>query len=360
MHLYVHIPFCHRVCPYCSFYKHTPGNTRLSEFVDALIIEAGFVADSINPPLKTVYFGGGTPSMLSPTLLSRLFVGLRDLFDFSQVEEITFEANPATFTKRTSVLYQNLGITRVSLGIQSFNEQQLQMLGREHSPEQATQSVHLLRDGGPSEVNIDLMFSVPRQTLENWEATLNQAILLKPDHISAYNLTYEEDTQYFEQLVSGEFLENDELNAEMFQLAHDILTSNGYEHYETSNYALPGFRSRHNEGYWLGNDYLGIGPSAVSTIDRQRWQNVSDTSSYMKQVVKVGHARESGELLDDEAWRLERIALQLRTKEGLPLKYLSSDTDLEKLSGLVETDSTHLRLTDRGTLLADSIATELA
>jgi oxygen-independent coproporphyrinogen-3 oxidase len=359
LHLYLHIPFCHRICPYCSFYKHTPGNTDLSGFVDALVTEARFYSSQDLPPLKTIYFGGGTPSMLSPTHLKRLFFGLREALDFSSVEEVTLEANPATFTERTAQLYQDLGVTRVSLGVQSFLGNHLETLGREHTPMQAINSVHLLREASSLEVNIDLIFSVPGQTLVDWEDTLTQALALQPEHLSAYNLTYEEDTAFFDKFQAGDYRDNPELNAEMFSLADEMLTSAGYEHYETSNYAFPGKRSRHNAGYWTGNDYLGLGPSAVSTLKRTRHQNIADTAAYLKRITAVGHAQDEIEVLDDEAWRLERIALQLRTIEGLPLEFLSPKTNLAPIAHLVEKTDTHLRLTGEGPLLVDSIAAEL-
>jgi len=298
--------------------------------------------------------------MLSPTHLRRLFEGLRDALDFSTLEEVTLEANPATFTARTAQLYQDLGVTRVSLGVQSFLGSHLETLGREHTPMQAIQSVHLLREAGSLEVNLDLIFSIPGQSLLDWEDTLTQALALQPDHLSAYNLTYEEDTAFFDKFKSGEFIDDSDLNAKMFSLAHEMLTAVGYEHYETSNYALPGKRSRHNQGYWVGNDYLGLGPSAVSTIKRIRHQNVRDTNDYLKRISTVGHAQEDIEILDDEAWRLERLALQLRTVEGLPLEYLPPGTNLSPLTNLVEKTTTHLRLIGDGPLLVDSIAAELA
>jgi len=364
VHLYLHIPFCHRICPYCSFYKHTPGKTDLGAFVDALITEARFLSTKDIAPLKTIYFGGGTPSMLSPTHLRKLFLGLREVFDFSEIEEITLEANPATFTERTAHLYEELGVTRVSLGIQSFQQQHLTTLGREHTPAQAIQSVHLLREASSLEVNVDLIFSVPGQSLGSWEDSLTQLISLQPDHISAYNLTYEEDTKFFEQFEKGDFIDDPDLNAKMFSLADQMLVAAGFEHYETSNYAKPGFRSRHNHGYWVGNDYLGLGPSAVSTLKRVRWENIADTAEYLKRIASIGHALQETEQLDDEAWRLERLALMLRTVEGLPLPYLLPENDatitLLASQGVVERTASHLRLTGEGPLLVDSIAEALA
>lgn len=362
MHLYLHVPFCHRICPYCSFYKHTPGGTDIGAFVEALLAEAEFAQKKNLPALKTIYLGGGTPSMLSPKHLTRLFTGLRERFDFNTLDEVTLEANPATFTAKTAELYAKLGVTRVSLGIQSFHATHLKTLGREHTFEQARSSVAALQEPGSLEVNIDLIFSVPGQTLADWEATIKEALAANPDHISAYNLTYEEDTAFFDQFQKGNYEDDPDLNAQMFTLSHDLLTQAGYEHYETSNYALTGKRSRHNAGYWTGNDYLGLGPSAVSTINRLRWQNICDTASYLKRINAVGHAQDSTEELDDEAWRLERLALQLRTVEGLPKKFILPETDLTDLKeqNLIEETPTHLRLTGEGPLLVDAIATELA
>lgn len=360
LHLYLHIPFCHRICPYCSFYKHTPGGTEMGRFVDALLTEAVYQRKRHSGPITTIYFGGGTPSMLSPTLLRRLFQGLRDLGIFDHAAEVTFEANPATFTPRTADLYADLGITRVSLGVQSFHPQHLATLGREHSARQAIASCQVIRDHPTLELNLDLIFSVPNQTLADWEDTVKVALAQQPDHLSAYNLTYEEDTAFFEKFQKGDYQSEDDTNAEMFRIAEKLLLAAGYEHYETSNYAQPGKRSQHNSGYWTGNPYLGLGPSAVSCIDRTRWQNVPDTAAYLHQVETVGHAASTSEILDDEAWRLERLALQLRTAEGLPREYLDPTIPLDPYLDYLELTPTHLRLRNDGPLLVDSLAEALA
>jgi len=365
VHLYLHIPFCHRICPYCSFYKHTPGKTDLGAFVEALLSEARFIQknQATLPSLKTIYFGGGTPSMLSPTHLTRLFTGLHEIFDFSSIEEITLEANPATFTARTANLYQDLGVTRVSLGVQSFLGPQLEVLGREHTPMQAIQSVHLLREASDLEVNLDLIFSVPGQSLIDWEDSLTQALLLQPDHLSAYNLTYEEDTDFFKKFQIGDFVDDPDLNAKMFTLAHEMLTGIGYEHYETSNYAQPGMRSQHNSAYWSGEDYLGIGPSAVSTIGSTRSTNIPDTAAYIQQVNSLGHALKEKEILNQEALRLERIALLMRTSNGAPL-HLFQDRERHQANLLIEENllqqkDDHFVAIGRGRLLVDELVTYL-
>lgn len=362
MLVYVHIPFCHRVCPYCSFYKHTPGSTPIGAFVDALSAEAARRLPELSERPRTLYLGGGTPSMLSPTHLQRLFDAFREHLDFSALEEVTMEANPATFDAAKARLFRDLGVTRISLGIQSFSAKVLETLGREHDPEQAAESIGLLRDAGMPSVNIDLMFSIPGQTRDDWEQTLERTISLKPDHVSAYNLTYEEDTAFFEALKRGGMDENEDRDATFFHLAHQRLTAAGFDHYETSNYSTPGHVSSHNRGYWRGEDYLGLGPSAVSTIDRVRSQNVADTARYVEMVGAIGHAMTGREPISEEGWRLERLALGLRTRDGIPLELVGDEDRIEWLvrGGLAELENGRLHLTEAGSALVDPIAAELA
>ena len=374
MLLYLHIPFCHRVCPYCSFYKHTPGGTPIGEFIAALGAEAiwrrGLQPLSRDPSQRkgvatpfSIYLGGGTPSMLSPKHLTDLFASLKNIFDLSKTTEITLEANPATFDLEKARLFKSLGVTRVSLGIQSFSPNVLETLGREHSPEQASESVAILRAAGISSVNIDLMFSIPGQSLADWESTLRHAVSLKPDHISAYNLTYEEDTAFFDSLKNGTYAENEDHDADHYHLAENILTAAGFDHYETSNYAQPGHHSQHNQGYWEGADYLGLGPSAVSTIHGVREKNIPDTAAYIRQVNSIGHAIHETESLSPDQRRIELIALGLRTTRGIPLSLLDS-ASMEKAKNLAAESLLHinesrLHLTALGRPLVDPIAAEL-
>ena len=360
MLLYLHIPFCHRICPYCSFYKHTPGDTSIGSFVSAITAEA---KSRITENPRTLYLGGGTPSMLSPSHLTQLFAALHATIDFSKLEEVTLEANPATFDTTKARLFRELGVTRISLGVQSFTPHVLKTLGREHTVAQASNAVSILREAGIPSVNIDLMFSIPGQSKADWEATLRHAIALRPDHISAYNLTYEEDTAFFESLRRGEMRENEDHDAEFFHLADELLTDAGFDHYETSNYATPGHHSTHNQGYWHGEDYLGLGPSAVSTLDNIRWKNIPDTARYVTQVTSIGNALTESESLDEEARRLERIALGLRTKDGISLDLLSPDsiTRARTLADekLARIDGNQLILIHHGRALVDPIAAEL-
>ena len=372
--LYLHLPFCHKICPYCSFYKHTPGKTDFTAFINALLTEAKHHHERLSHrPLRTIYLGGGTPSLLSEKHLSHLFTGLRDIFDFSQLEEIDLEANPSTFHLPKAQLFRDLGITRVSLGVQSFQANELQALGRDHTAAAATESFHLLREAGIPSCNLDLMFSVPHQTEASWADNLAQALALKPDHISCYNLTYEEDTAYFEQFQKGELSDDPDLNARLFTLAHDTLTSADFRHYETSNYSTPSHHSRHNLSYWEGRDYLGLGPSAVSTLGSDgspqpsatyaiRWKNTPDTAAYIHQINTVGHAMHETEHLTEEQYNLERIALLLRTDTGLPLHYLPENSSLDFIleNKLANLTKTHLILTQKGALLVDPIAEQIS
>ncbi len=300
--------------------------------------------------------------MLSPSHLTELFEGLHSALPLADTH-ITLEANPATFGDSKAALFKSLGVNRTSLGIQSFSPHVLKTLGREHNPEQAADAVHTLRRAHMEEINIDLMFAIPGQSEADWQHTLETAIALDPDHISAYNLTYEEDTEFIDRLTQGQYRESEDTNANMFTMADKLLTGAGYKHYETSNYAKPAKESQHNLGYWRGTDYLGIGPSAVSTIGKNRWRNLADTAGYIHAIDRIGHAKREEELIDDDAYRIERIALLLRTTEGLPIQYLSQSPAgaLDEIlsNHLGDVHDNHLRLKGDGRMLVDALAERL-
>lgn len=357
MHLYLHIPFCHHLCPYCGFYKHTPGNLANRAFVDAILAEADRRGASSLAP-ETVYLGGGTPSLLSPTLLERLLRGLADRFDLSQVGEYTMEANPATYDLEKARLMRGLGVDRISLGVQSFQASVLKTLGRDHTPEEAIAAFQTLRDAGFTNLSLDLMFSIPGQDAALWQADLDQAIALAPEHFSAYNLTYEEDTEFLTKHQKGELDSDEDRDATLFYEAIDRLEAAGYNHYEISNYARPGFESRHNRAYWAGADYLGLGPGAVSTMNGERWKTLPDTAAYVRATRSGIDTRVEIELLTEEDRRLEAVAMRLRTQEGAPLDLLPSPDPVESLiqEGWVLVENDHVRLTRDGKALADPIA----
>lgn len=362
-HLYVHIPFCHRVCPYCSFYKHQHGDTSMTAFVDAVLAEARWQKERIALDPHTVFFGGGTPTALSGTHLERLLEGLREALVLDGVAEFCLEANPRTITAAKAAMMRRLGVTRVSLGVQAWDEPTLKTLGRDHSPAEAGETYRVLREAGFPSVNVDLMFSIPGQSLATWEASLEKTIALQPDHISAYNLNYEEDTEFFERLAAGRYRVDEEADARFFHLAADRLEAAGYEHYEISNYARPGHRSRHNEAYWLGADYLGLGPSAFSTHASRRWQNVTDTSRYIAAMCDGAPAIQSEEEITPGKRRIERFGLELRTSRGLPVSLIDAGKGkmLRSLAdeGLLRVEDDRVCLTRAGRPLVDAIAVAL-
>jgi oxygen-independent coproporphyrinogen-3 oxidase len=361
-HLYIHIPFCHRICPYCSFHKHTPGGTDMAAFVRALLAELVIHLRTIDIQPHTIFFGGGTPTMLSETHLDSLLGGLRSALDLSQLKEFCLEANPRTIGPAKAAILHSHGVNRISLGVQSWDESVLSTLGRDHTPAEAEETYHELRDAGIPSINLDLMFSIPGQTPAIWIATLEKTLSLKPDHISAYNLTYEEDTEFLGKLQRQEFEENPERDADQFFSAHDLFTTAGFEHYEVSNYARPGHRSLHNEAYWRGADYLGLGPSAFSTLERHRWKNIADTPAWLASLEAGRIPIMESEELDDASWLTERVALELRTADGLDATQRAVNAEqierLRKLQ-LIQPGPGRIRLTREGFALADSIALEL-
>ncbi len=363
MHLYVHIPFCHRICPYCAFFKHTPGRTDMRGFVAAVVQEAHLRLPQGFAP-ETIYFGGGTPSMLSPTHLERLVEGLRERVDFSRLREWSFEANPATFNSAKAAQWRRLGITRVSLGVQSMDARLLRLLGRAHSPEDVAESVVLLRGAGMPQVNIDLMFSLPTQTTEDWRRTLESALALQPDHISTYNLSYEEDTDFFARFGAGAGDEGTDVA--MFSLAEEMLLPAGYRHYEISNYARgDDCRSLHNLACWRGEDYYALGPGASGSVGGWRYRNVEDTPAYIEALVQRGQLPPAvEEYPTPEQRRTELLGLALRTDEGLPAALLRPQAAaflaMLREEGLaVQGEGGRLFLTAAGRLVADEIAVGL-
>src|SRR5438270_3960039 len=306
-HLYVHIPFCARICPYCAFYKDLLDRSQTWRFCEAILSELDRQRRSFAISPKTIYFGGGTPTALRIAQLELLLRGFRERLDLSQLVEWTMEANPGSVSARKAAFLRNLGITRISLGVQSWNDDLLKLLGREHNARQAKESFDILRAAGFSNINIDLMFGLPGQSLEQWRSTLEKTIALQPEHISAYCLTYEEDTEFFLRHARGEFRQDSDADADFFQMTMSILEAAGYEHYEISNYARPGFRSAHNRAYWSGADYLGIGPSAFSTIDLTRWQKLPDFRRYADLVLSGQSTAASTAQLTPEIKLAERI-----------------------------------------------------
>ena len=354
-HLYVHIPFCPKVCPYCSFYKEASDRNKTLGFLDAVLAEVNRHAGVLRP--QTIFFGGGTPTALSTSQLDYLIGGLRERVNLSDLQEFTVEMNPATVSLEKAAVLRKLGVNRVSMGVQSWDAGLLATLGRVHSASQAQRSYEILREAGFENINLDLIFGVPGQTREQWRASLEKTIALNPSHISAYCLTYEEDTEYFLRMSRGEYQPDESLDADLFEMTIDTLENAGFCQYEISNYSKPGRECRHNLAYWLGADFLGLGPSAFSTVGLDRWKNASDTTAYVSAIEGGGDPADFREALTARTRQAECIAFSLRTDRGVPTGFLPlSEAEALASIGLLARGDGRWHLTRKGKLLADSVA----
>ena len=359
-HLYVHIPFCPRICPYCSFYKEASDRNRTQAFLDALLVELDRRLDQMSSwKLESIFFGGGTPSALSVKQLEFVLSGLRQRLGLSKIREWTLEMNPATVSLEKAKMIRDFGVNRISMGVQSWNPKILETLGRVHTAKQAERSFEILRNAGFKNVNLDFIFGVPGQSALEWQETLEKTIGLEPEHISAYCLTYEEDTDFFRRFSRGQLTQDIEQDAACYELTMAILEQAGYCQYEISNYARPGFECLHNLGYWLGHNYLGLGPSAFSTVGSRRWKNTPDTARYIEQIQAETEPVAFEEALSDETQQAEKIAFGLRTSIGVPESRIASwQQELASLlsEGYLERAGNRVRLTAKGKMVADSIA----
>jgi oxygen-independent coproporphyrinogen III oxidase len=359
-HLYVHIPFCPKVCPYCSFYKEASDRNKTQAFLDSVLLDLDLRLREVEScRIETIFFGGGTPSALSVKQLEFLFSGLHRRLDLSGVREWTLEMNPATVSLEKAQMLHDFGVNRISMGVQSWDPEMLNRLGRVHSAPQAERSYHLLREAGFTNVNLDLIFGIPGQSIETWEQSLSKTIGLAPEHISAYCLTFEEDTEFFLRHQRGELPQDTEQDAKFYELTMSLLETSGYRQYEISNYAKTGYECLHNLAYWLGRDYLGLGPSAFSTIRERRWQNTPDTSRYIEQLQEGVEPINFKEEITGQIRNAEAIAFGLRTSVGVPesaMKGWIGELEALRGEGYLELEDSYLRLTAKGRMVADSIA----
>lgn len=368
--IYIHVPFCEKRCSYCSFYSTIHGKKERDAFVRSLIAEMQHRAT--NKRIDTIYFGGGTPSQLDAEELEHIFHALHTTFVIAEDAELTFEANPDDITPELAQHLVHLGINRVSLGVQSFNDKQLLSINRRHTALQARAAIDVLRNAGIHNLSIDLMFGLPQQTLHDWQWELQQAFMLDIQHLSAYALTYEEGTPLFYDRARGKVQECDEeTSLAMFRHLVNAAESAGFEQYEISNFAKAGHRSRHNSSYWLGIPYLGFGPGAHSYDGRstRRFNEYKlrgyNLAHHALPFADVPHQLEH--LNEDERYD-EFILTRLRTREGIPLHLLSAERKEYLLKtaapflqqGLLQrTSDEHLQLTREGIFVSDNIMSEL-
>lgn len=342
------------------------------KFVEALCREIELTYQIYPGEAETVFLGGGTPSLLSVDLFHKIAHTLRKTYlQSGSLQEFTIEVNPATVTPSKALAWFDAGVNRISLGVQSLNAQELKLLGRQHKPEDVQKTIRILREIGFTNVNFDLIFGLPGQDTQAWQYSLTQAVELQPEHISAYALTYEEDTPFFEALKTGTFTRSEALEAELFQLTYQILSESGYRPYEISNFSIQGYESMHNQAYWNGCDYLGFGPSAVSTIRNKRWKNIPSTDSYIEKLTSPSVASDLNELkvdievLNHDTLRKEKILLGLRTRNGLNINDPTLHIHEKQLEMLLQeklidvTPDKRIILTPQGRLVADAVALAL-
>ncbi len=356
--LYIHIPFCASACPYCDFAFVVGRDGIGSRYVDALIAEFSRRSENLDG-VDTVYFGGGTPSALAPPNLGRILNAVNERFDISEAE-VTLEANPNDHAKFAD--FRNLGITRLSLGVQSTNLQTLKRLGRTHGPIDVSIAVDLARQAGFDNVNVDAIFGCPDQSLSDWKKDLTNLLELGPDHLSLYGLTVEPETQYARLQDNGQLpLPDEDTQSAMYDFALSLTERAGLEQYEISNFARPRFESRHNLACWNGQAYLGIGMSAHSFLGRRRTWNARRLNDYLDRIESGDKAQVGFEILNDQKRQIERVMLGLRTRDGIDVSLLSTQRSADRLvsENLIEHAGNGLRLTHKGKHIADLVCAEL-
>lgn len=368
--IYIHIPLCRSRCVYCDFYSSTFDGNR-SELVEAICAELTERRNYLRgTTVKTLYFGGGTPSLLRPDELSEIFSAVEANYPCA-FEEVTLEANPDDLSDDFLTSLKRFPINRLSIGIQSFHDDDLTLLNRRHTAEEAKAAVRRCQSHGFTNISIDLIYGLPNQTLSAWEDNLRQAIELDVPHISAYHLTYEEGTKIYRMLQKGEVHEVDEeLSVEMFHLLRSMLQEAGIQQYEISNFARPGYHARHNSSYWDGTPYLGAGPAAHSFDGKDRRWNISNTRRYIE-AIRSGEPYYELEVLDETSSYNDYVITSLRTIAGMDLDVLAERFGEPYYSyclrqvrpfvgdGVAVVEENHVRLTEKGLFLSDAVMEEL-
>ncbi|WP_281183902.1 radical SAM family heme chaperone HemW [Trichlorobacter lovleyi] len=371
--LYIHIPWCLSKCGYCAFSSKPLEPHKLEQTCTLLLQEMELAATAypLNQPLQSVYLGGGTPSLLSAEQVSRLLACSRSLFGHADDAEITLEANPGTVSLDSLTGYYQAGVSRLSLGAQSFNDQLLQTLGRRHTASETRSAFQLAQQAGFSSIGLDLICGLPEQTMADWQQDLAAALALQPDHLSVYGLTIEEDTPFAGRYPAGsDALPDHDLSASMLEEADSSLTAAGYDHYEIANFARPGCRSQHNCGYWQRDGYLGIGPGAHSFLRQGwgiRWGNQGDFETWAAAIQNNRLAATEKQQLTREDALSEYIFLGLRMADGISLNGFAEEFG-ERLehrfseaihqlqqAGLLTCSQDRLCLTKQGMLLSNQV-----
>lgn len=354
--LYIHIPFCRRKCNYCDFVSVTGTEESYTTYLDALSLE---MQRYTGVTLQTVFVGGGTPSILSEGQIDRLFADTRRIFNCTRLAEMTFEANPESLSDEKLRLLKKAGVNRLSIGAQSFSDEELAWLGRVHSVRDFERAFQTGQRFGFSNINIDLIYGLPGQSLSAWKKNLEKAVSCSSQHLSLYPLTIEPDTVFGNSGVQAD----GDLQADMYEWSMDFLEKEGFVHYEISNWARPGYTCRHNLTYWQNGEYIGVGAAAASHRNGRRWKNRMCIDTYIAAVMSQGDLVEESEDIGRVQRLSEDIILKLRCRSGIPLSGPVHDhygTKIEELIGqkLLERCGANIRLTRRGILLANQVLKE--
>ena len=358
--IYVHIPFCKSRCRYCDFFSTTQLEKR-ELYIDALINEwQTYQSKWSRQEIQTLYLGGGTPSLLSIESLHKLLHSILNSINPNTIQEITLEANPGDITADKIQAWRAIGINRLSIGIQSFNDRLLQLVGRRHNAKQAIQAVRTAQAEGINNISIDLMYALPTQSMEEWQADIELALELNVPHISSYGLIYEEGTSLSQLLEQGRITAIDEeVEMRMYDQLVDQLTQHGYEHYEVSNFSLPGRHSKHNSSYWKDSPYLGLGASAHSYDGKKRWWNVANIDQYITLAMSHSLTPEQ-EIIGKEERHMELVMLGLRTSEGVKCSIVNMDKAQTYISqGLLQIKGENLVATTKGYHILNRIIEDL-
>ena len=368
--IYIHIPFCKKACHYCNFHFSTSSEYK-ERMIRAIVREMELRKDEINAPIQTIYFGGGTPSIIEPSQIELLLEVIDKHFSIDTSAEITLEANPDDITKQHASQWQSMGINRFSIGIQSFSDIHLEWMNRAHNATQSLSCIEIIRGAGFENFSIDLIYGTPGQSTHDWERDVEKAISLKIPHLSCYALTVEEETPLFHLIERGKKEKiNSDLQAEQFNILVDMTASAGYDHYEISNFALKGMKSKHNSSYWNGIPYLGVGPSAHSFQNNMRSWNISNNISYMQSIENNIRPFEF-ELLTDIDQLNEYIMTKLRLEGGMRKNEIIERWGADQLSritklidrfiqdGKIINTQDGWKLTKVGKFFADGIASAL-
>lgn len=369
--IYIHIPFCKAKCIYCDFYSVAGQDERTEQFINSLISEIERCPiDTTNWTFDTIFIGGGTPSLLNANHIEKIISTLHNKYDLSNVMEFTIEANPGEAPKEKLKDFYSLGIDRISIGVQSFKPKLLQFLSRIHSVEDVFKTFQSARDAGVKNINCDLIYNIPNQSIKDWEEDLETLLKLNPEHISAYSLTVEHDTKLFELVnINSVKMPDDELHQDFNSITLDILSKNHYAQYEISNYSKPNRECFHNLHYWDNDFYLGFGPSAHGYDGKKRWNNFSNLDRYISQLEKHKSPIEYSDEITEVERTNETIGFGLRMTKGFEISRIPASFSKQfknqlkqakiKFPGMIVEENNQIKLNQKGMNFADGIAVDL-